>query len=152
MRPTISKTYHPPLVIDNIEEFERKMDINIPPSYRSFLLTNNGGKPNPDGFMYLQDKKEYRSCVHRFLGIHEGEYSNLETYLKTYADRLPKDMFPIAHDPGGNLICIKYDDFEQGVFFWDHENEALEGLVPWNKNLHKIADTFDLFLESLTIF
>jgi len=78
-----------------------------------------------------------------------GEHSNLEKYLVTYSERIPKNLFPIAHDPGGNLIVIGLSGTEQNkVYFWDHEREA-DDYEPDMSNVHLLANDFDEFLGLL---
>ena len=58
--------------------------------------------------------------------------------------RLPDYFVPIAHDPGGNLICISCSETENGfVYFWDHENEG-------NNNVYLISKGFNDFIGNLT--
>lgn len=130
-----------------IDKLEKKLAITLPSQYRAFLKRYNGGYPVPDGF--LLDDKSDGSCVDRFLGIDVGEHSNLEKYLITYKDRVPKKLFPIAHDPGGNLILIGVSGDTLGkIYFWDHERES-DNYESEMSNVHLIARSFEKFLEGL---
>ena len=147
MSPVI-KNAEAPVSSKRLEQVEKKLGITLPPQYRSFLLAHNGGQPVPNQFHYKKEQGPYTdSMVDWFLAIYEGENDNFEEYFATYKieeNRLPDNLVPIAHDPGGNLVCISVSESDVGaVFFWDHEREE-EG-----NNTHLIADTFDEFLSLL---
>jgi hypothetical protein len=130
-----------------IDKLEKNLGIRLPSQYREFLKKYNGGYPIPDGF-FLKDKSD-GSSIDRFLGIDVGEHSNLEKYLVIYKGRIPKNLFPIAHDPGGNLIVIGLSgDTSDKIYFWDHEQES-DDYEPEMSNIHLIADSFEEFLGGL---
>lgn len=131
-----------------VAKLEDSLRIKLPPSYRKFLMEYNGGKPAPRRFKFKG--KTRGSSVDRFLGVHNKDYSNLLKYLKTYNGRIPRNFFPVAYDPGGNLICISVEGADTGsVYFWDHEQESEEGTLPDYSNVILIADSFDEFLNGL---
>ena len=130
-----------------IAKYEQKWDVKLPSEYKEFLLKYNGGYPSPDAFAIKEIEDE--STVDRFLSIDAGPHSNLDKYVNTYSGRIPKDLFPIAHDPGGNLICIGIKGKNiRKIFFWDHEFEVDEG-EPDYSNVHLIADNLSHFLDEL---
>jgi len=134
-----------PSVIANLEN---ELGISLPNQYRRFLLEHNGGRPSADCFDFKGGTTG--SCVDWFLGIHNKPHNNLLRYLETYKDRIPQNFFPIAHDPGGNLIAISVAGFDRGrVYFWDHEQEKEEGETPDYSNVVPIADSFDEFIGKL---
>lgn len=106
-------------------------------------------------FSFSEKGKISKSSVDWFLAIYEGEYDNLRSCITMYKiddKRMPSNMLPIAHDPGGNLICISCagDDFGR-VYFWDHENEVNYGKASDQdySNLYLVADNFRGFIEGL---
>ncbi len=126
---------------------EKSFEVKLPLQYREFLQKHNGGYPEPDGFLFKDESDG--SSVDRFLGIDVGDHSNLEKYLVTYKNRIPKNLFPIAHDPGGNLVLIGLSGDELGkIYYWDHEREA-DGWEPDMSNVHLIANDLDEFLRKL---
>ncbi|TWT62127.1 SMI1/KNR4 family protein [Rubinisphaera italica] len=132
---------------ERLADLEMQWGVALPSAFRQFLLTHNGGYPVPDAFTLVGS--EDGSSVHRFLGVEVGSHSNLENYMKTYESRIPNDLFPIAHDPGGNLVCIGTGGSNMGrIFFWDHETEMDQG-PPNYSNVSAIADSFDDFLDGL---
>lgn len=139
-----------PVTEQQLAQLEEQLGRKLPPAYRAFLLKHNGGYPVPDTFDLPEMGADADGMVDRFLAIHDGEHSNLYDYLETYAGRLPPNLFPVAHDPGGNVICISVDGEDSGqVYFWDHEEEAEDGETPTFENVYLIADDFDAFLDGL---
>src|SRR5260221_2771351 len=134
-----------------IEEIEKQLGFDFPESYKNHLIKFNGGRCTPNIYNFLENGKKTESCVDWFLAIHDGPYNNLKKYIsmyKTEHKRMPNHIFPIAHDPGGNLICISCGklDYEH-VFFWDHENEVDYSTQDDQDygNLYLIARNFNLF-------
>jgi len=123
--------------------------------YKNHLLKHNGGQCSPNVFRFYENGKLTESCIDWFLAIYEGEYDNLKEYIKTYKidkKRLPVHMLPIAHDPGGNLICISCDSLDEGyIYFWDHENEVDYNVTDDKdySNLYFIAKSFEEFITGL---
>ena len=68
-----------------------------------------------------------------------------------HRDRIPNDLFMIAHDPGGNLVLIGTGAENDGrIFFWDHDFEADDGETPDYRNVYPIAESLDAFLAALS--
>jgi hypothetical protein len=136
---------------DEVERIEQALaGGRLPEDYRRFLLTHNGGSPEPAGFVLAGPPGPYQdSEVQWFLGIGDPDY-DLEDWFATYRGpeaRMPAELLPIAVDPGGNVICLAVAGERRGaVFFWDHEEESDP---PGWSNVHPIADSFDAFLEGL---
>lgn len=131
-----------------ISEIEKELGISLPLQYRNFLLRYNGGHPIPDGFVF-KEAPYGDSCVAWFLAI-DSELSNFVETFECMRDRMPRELIPIADDPGGNQICIAVAGPNTGaVYFWDHEHEVDEGDVPTYQNISLIANSFDEFIDSL---
>ncbi|CAG0934633.1 hypothetical protein TFLX_03603 [Thermoflexales bacterium] len=141
-----------PLSEADIAAAEQRIGRPIPSSYRSFLLLYNGGSPQqPVSYRIksLTTNSVQEATVDRFLGINAQDFSDIEVFWKIYHDRIPPNFFPIARDPGGNLVCIASSGEDQGkIYFWDHEEETEEGETPNYKNVYLIADSFNDFLNS----
>ncbi len=137
-----------PLAIERLEQVEKAYGIKLPLQYRRFLLAHNGGQPVPNQLHFKNMQgRDTDSIVDWFLAIYDGEIDSFEDYFGNYKvdeNRLPEALVPIAHDPGGNLVCICiYGKDEGAVYFWDHEHEL------GGNNIHLIADSFDEFLAGL---
>lgn len=131
-----------------LKVLERYWDYKLPDTYRDFLIMNNGGEPGSCYFTFKDSSDG--SDVRYFLGIFPDKDNDLLNHLKIYKNRLPDNIFPIAYDSCGNLICISVKGPDRGkVYFWDHEMEAGEGQEPDYSNLTLIADSFSEFLENL---
>ncbi|MDR1451398.1 MAG: SMI1/KNR4 family protein [Helicobacteraceae bacterium] len=132
---------------NKIVELETKLGYSFPEEYRTHLLKYNGGKCKPNVFSFIENNKETKSSIDWFLAIYEGKYDNLKLYMDMYIfeeKRLPDYFIPIAHDSGGNLVCISCSENENGfVYFWDHENEG-------NNNVYLISESFNTFIKNLT--
>lgn len=140
----------PPLDEGQLAAAEHDLGVQFPPEYRRFLAVWNGGRPQPDTFCYENHGRKVSGMVDWFLGIHGGEHDNLKRYAVWYKGRIPSNLLPIAHDPGGNLVCIVVSGSDCGsVHFWDHELESSEGQPPSTDNVYLIATGFDAFLASL---
>ena len=136
-----------------LEEFEKKWNILFPEDYKTFLLQQNGGKPEVTIFPITNNPSGNKGIITDFFGINTYDSNDLNSVFETYKSthRLPQSYFPIAQDPGGNLICLSYGGENVGkVFFWDHEGEYEEGEQPGYRNMYLIADTLPQFLDSLT--
>jgi hypothetical protein len=133
-----------------IRAFERALGISLPHDYRQFLLRSNGGRPDPAEFAITGEPLNPSGTIHYFFGIHDGPNYNLGRKYAVYRERIPADLFPIAGDPGGNIICLAIRGDNVGsVYFWDHDYEALEGEVPDYSNVYFIADSFGSMLNNL---
>lgn len=131
-----------------VAALENSQQIKLPADYRKFLLEYNGGRPVPDSF-YFKGKTR-GSSVDWFLGTDESESNSFTAYLKIYKNRIPRNFFPIASDPGDNLICISVRGSDQGsIYFWDYEGETESNGASDYSNIIPIADSFEEFLNNL---
>lgn len=68
------------------------------------------------------------SAVRYFLSITRNPTFSLAQKYEMYtrSHRVPKEMLPIAVDPGGNLVLLAIEGEDTGkVFFWNHEGKRL---------------------------
>ena len=143
------------LNITQIEEIEIYVGLTFPAEYKEHLLKYNGGQCNPNVFKFNENGNWTESCVDWFLAIYDGEYDNLRNYIQTYKleeKRLPINLLPIAHDPGGNLICISCHKDDLGhIYFWNHEDEVdYKTSNDMNySNLYLVAKSFREFIDGL---
>lgn len=143
----IYRNSYPPISSEILDQLEIELGLPLPVEYRRFLLLHNGGRPAPNVF---QTKNGSLEMVDWFLGLHEGEHDSLRKYVNCYKSRLPSGLLPIAHDAGGNLICISVSTENKGwIYFWDHEKEALERETPTYDNITLVAESLKDFLLML---
>jgi hypothetical protein len=121
-----------------LEAFEKSLDTALPEPYRTHLLEHNGG--------YVYGARKLGE-LHGVFGIHDGpEWAQLHDPSK-YAGLVPKNLLPIADDPGGNLICIVLSGVIRGaICFWDHER----GNDPVG-SVSALAPDFQSYLRGLAI-
>jgi hypothetical protein len=136
-------------ILQAIEEF---WEISkLPEDYRNFLLEHNGGIPLKKIF-FLKDGSDAIG-VDEFFGIIKGlntNFSNLLFKQKYSGDRVPSNMLPIGRESLGNLILLSVKGPDRGkIYFWDHEKESPEGVIPDYSNLTLIADSFEEFFDNL---
>ncbi len=138
-----------PLTKDQLHIFELNTHIRLPTEYRDFLLTYNGGKPEPSFFWITFG--EDGSSVQQFYGLHDGPHNlSIDTYTGEEGYRLPKSVLPIADDGVGNFICLGISLSTFGkVFFMDHDSHPVNDPDSM-RGITKIANSFSEFLFSLT--
>jgi len=141
----------PSLTQKDINAFEQQHGVSLPQAYRTFLLSTNGGRPQP-AYYDVPGWRFKTTKVSAFNGILPGAYNDLTDNIKMLKGRVPEGFIPIGSDPGGNeaLLCTS-GDTRGKVYFWDHENEPpgdAERLEDY-PNIHVVAENFDSFLSSL---
>lgn len=139
-----------PATVEAIEAFEKRHDIRLPDDYRSFLVSQNGGRPEMASRVFTFQKEDGSisdSLVDWFSGLIESEDYSLEEDFSVYEDRIPSGMLPIACDPFGNRILLGVrTPSVSGLWFWDHE---IEPMNIRESGIYKIADSFEQFVEGL---
>jgi cell wall assembly regulator SMI1 len=100
---------------DDLRVAEARLKIVIPEPYRSFLLENNGGRPQPSGVDIVGFSGE-EADIAWFTAIRDEEESNtIASNLDILREGYPnKHVLPIATDSGGSIFCI---DLEEGKGF-----------------------------------
>jgi hypothetical protein len=131
-----------------ISLLEQQLKIVLPSEYRSFLARYNGGTPNPPFFPIQGLEGNPFGEIHVFLGVDiPVESSNLDWSYRVYCGRLPHNLFPIAYNTTGDVICLSLTGQDKGaVYFWDHEKEHKP---PSYQNVHLVAPSFREFLECI---
>ncbi len=148
MSVEIEDSYEP-ISESKLTGFESELGIKLPSDYRNFLLKHNGGRPHPNVFDVLVEGSILRTGVNRFLGFSDSESETFSNYFEVYADRIPKNLFPIATGLSVDLICLSIRGEDYGkVYYWDHNWEVTDG-EPDYRNIHLIADNFADFLNKL---
>lgn len=141
-----------------VAKLEKRLNAKLPDEYRNFLLTQNGGLPEPlyvciPGHPYIDNVE---------VGYIFGLYTKCEPYESLlYAvdhklPRLPKGHLPIA--AVGDIFSISLTQKPGCVYFWDHEapgyeDEDEDGNVNF-KMAHAtlLAGSFNEFLTRISIF
>lgn len=130
-----------------LKAVEAKLKVGLPKIYRDFLQTTNGGKPVNSKFRFKSSAgTEEDSTVHYFFGLCSGRVGDLLAKYELYKGRIPLGHLPIATDPFGNLILIRFLGQDPPVFFWDHEKELDE---PSSSNVSPVAMSLSEFIANL---
>lgn len=151
----IGKTTETPIQ-EGIEMAELLLGLSLPPNYREFLSNHGGSAPGIyTYFKYLDSyPRDQKGIVDVFFGILPGSTYDLSGNISTYEGRLPKNMLPIACDPGDNLICLAIEGANKDcIYYWDHNNEEDigEGEIPGYSNIYLVSQSFDNFIDSLEL-
>ncbi|WP_160161114.1 SMI1/KNR4 family protein [Actinomadura sp. K4S16] len=136
-----------PVSLRDLDELERRLGVELPSDYRSFLLRRNGGRVH-DNDLATPEGEEIGIAVVSFLSLGSEGGDSMDEFLGVYSGRYPKELLPVAEAVGGNLILIRVEGRMKGeIYFWDHEQEGDEEPV-W-ENLTLLAPSFDQFMEAL---
>jgi len=142
----------PKLSLQQIAQWEAN-NIAIPQPYKDFLLKFNGGTVDEKNAFNIPKMKN-ESMLREFFGIHDG-LGGLDYIMHTYItrSRCPRKYFAIGSDMLDNLILMGQDEKNMGeVFFWDHENEVVEGAKPHEKNIYKVSKDLKSFIKNLYVY
>ncbi|PTL84233.1 SMI1/KNR4 family protein [Vitiosangium sp. GDMCC 1.1324] len=135
----------PSLNAEDIKSFERNQTLTLPPPYKEFLLSTNGGRPERDLFTINGLAGNPFGRIHVFFGLNDPVTScNLDWNLNVFGDRIPADLLPIATTEGIDKICLLIAGSRTGaIFYWDGHARAGE------RNLYFLANDFASFISSL---
>ena len=125
-------------------DFEQKIGYSLPEEYRQFLLTHNGGQPEPDGLLindFLGD-----TVIRNFYGLHDGKiWAKLWGDLETSRKYPPLVLLLIGYDISRTAICISLAGEDRGVIYaWDQDYEA-----DFDDAVVRVGDNFTDFLSKL---
>ena len=137
-----------PLNDEDIRALEKTLAVNLPEDYKVFLKKNNGGCPDPQFFPIEGFENNPLGQVQVFFRI-DGpiKSSRLDWNYQTFVGRIPDNLFPIACEDGGSLICLSLAGSDKGaVYYWDYYGEHKP---PSYDNVYLIAGSFEGFLDSL---
>src|SRR5580704_4066063 len=112
---------------------EAALGCKLSESFRSFLRSNDGAKPEPNRFEIGDNNGA---------GVSEFIPANEILQERNYIENIPDKAYPVALAEGGNYVFI--DEHKNGaVFFWDHE-------LP--EDITELAPNFGAFLDLLEPF
>lgn len=114
-----------------ITEAENEYGIKLPEDIVSVVKYNNNGRPSLSCFDSPTSKEHE---LKKMLSFKKEDIENIYKFKKILNSVDPQ-MFPIANDPAGNLICLR----NGMIVYWTHENDEIEVL----------ANSFTEFLSSL---
>ncbi|MBB1424588.1 SMI1/KNR4 family protein [Pseudoalteromonas sp. SG43-7] len=142
---------------DELYSLEMFFNINLPISYREFILEFNGA--SPEGAIIRINSEE--RVLERFLIVSEDEkldsglmqyeikvvMAQIEERLTANEDLVGAETLPFAYLFGGDFLCLdfKEDAINPKVVIWDHnESEELSPVF------YKAFDNFQKFLNAMS--
>lgn len=133
--------------IDEIAQAQQALSIIFPEQYAEFLLKHNGGTLFPDGVMV--DGKHFDFVAYLYSIKNKLAVDDLATKCNELKNMVLEHYLPFGESPGGDVFCFSLLNHEFGaVYHWDHEEANYDG-EPWEYNMTKIADSFNIFIEQL---
>jgi hypothetical protein len=145
---------------EQVAAFEAEVGAALPDDYRGFLGAVNGGFL-PGWFRYRgaaggeEPQTEY---VDSLFGLRRDEPTLSLRFNRGCCldpdESFPRDLLPVAGDPGGNMFCIRLEGEHRGrVYFWTHDMppgpEDWDGRVETAANVVPVADSFADFLAGI---
>lgn len=145
-----------PLAEADVQAAEQVLGVKFPPDYREFLLSVNGGYPEPDGFDIHWAAGQScgddwrRTAMSWFYAIGDESVGNLlKVNHVDFAGRLPPETLAIASDAGGNQLLLALGGPHAGkVLLWIKDHEASDGETPGYDNVGFVADSFEDFIQN----
>ena len=112
----MSPTRRGPTPVEEIESFERRHRIRLPPSYREHLRTRGGGTPEPNCCI-----DEPRGVL-LFVGlIFSLDDEIMAEQLFPFPPPRESGFLPVATNGGGNYFLVELTKGD--IFYWDHERD-----------------------------
>jgi hypothetical protein len=130
----------------DVTALEEKLGVELPDSYRKFLLTYNGGTPVQD-VVDIVGLTGTPTDVQVFFGIGRPIESSDLTWNLNLIGELCVDypLLPIACDSGGNLFCFRIEHgVATEVIYCDLGNPDC--------NSYAVAPSFEEFIAKLRSF
>ena len=142
---------------DELDSLEMFFNINLPISYREFILEFNGGCPDETTIKVNSEER----VLERFLIVSEDEnldgslmqyeikvvMAQIEERLTDNEDLIGAEALPFAYLFSGDFLCLdfKEDAINPKVVIWDHnESEELSPVF------YKAFNNFQEFLDAIS--
>lgn len=145
-----------PLAEADVQAAEQALGVKFPPDYREFLLSVNGGYPEPDGVRIHWAPGQVcggewgTTAMSWFYSVTDEQVGNLVRINQvSLRDRLPLDTVAIGSDAGGNQLLLALGGPHAGkLLLWIQDHEASDGETPGYENVGFVADSFEDFIQN----
>ncbi len=137
---------------EDILRLEARLGSKLPGDYREFLAAQNGGRPTPSMFAFVEGGKQTNGKVQFFFTLDQkGKPYTVQENIAAYQGRVPSGLIPIACDSFGNLLLLDLTARKHGaLYFWDHERENMDDSdEPTWENVYDVATSFKSFEDAL---
>ncbi len=134
-----------------VSELEKSLGCKLPIEYRNFLLSINGGRPNPDcvkvpGVPYI-DNVGVGALFH--LRSAKPGMDEITYEVQRTNQLLPKGHLPIAGSSDLFTISLSPKTFG-AVYWWNHDTDALDDEGNFlSSAAYLLASSFDEFLTRI---
>jgi SMI1-KNR4 cell-wall len=136
MNLTISEKVASPITKEIVEEYECQIKLQLPRSYREFLIKCNGGHPSPDYFD-LPNEGDFPAQFRYFYGLDADEWSqDAWAKFKFFDSRIPFGLLMIGEV---SLECAELC-FDFRKFTGTSINSRVRGLLFGNELLDSKID------------
>jgi predicted DNA-binding WGR domain protein len=136
-----------------IASLEKRLNCQLPEEYRTFLLTTNGGRPNPP---YVQIPG-IPGIDNVGAGVIFGLFGTAETInslawaIQQLGESLPAGHLPVAWDSDLFTLSLRKKDFGC-IHFWFHETDEVDDDDRYLEIAsHLLAGSFDEFLTRIAM-
>lgn len=141
------------LTKEQINNYEKILDIQLPRDYIEFILESNGGTPEEDlvfDFYDVVEENNNTTDIREFYVFYNEAETSFDDIIKVNGNikdekMLPESCFVFADDSAGNPICINTSGEDVGSVYFcnqDYEDEDTGYLA-----MSKVADSFKEFIE-----
>lgn len=131
-----------------IQRFERRTGLSLPPLYKNYLLKVNGGEPAAYcGFLLPTIGEPVMLGALYGISDKRRDALTLSDALADYEDDLPSGFLPIGEDPGGNLLLVAIGEKEADeIYYWDRDGSYKSET---DERVIYVAPDIDSFLSLL---
>ena len=113
----------------SVIEFHKKYNIKMSKKLLDVVTKYNGGRPTHKLFNTIDDK-EY--VFKSLLSYNENDLENIYSIYPSLFKE--SNLFPIATDAAGNMICVNKASEE--YYLWEHEQNSKIKIVNLDKCLY----------------
>ena len=130
-----------------IEEYEKKVKMELPNDYKQFLVNTNGGQFVNEIHTFWVEELKQDIGIDVLFGFDNLRSLCLTNWYEEYVEDLPPNTIIIGNSINAGLILLIWQDDWKGIFLWDHCLDLEQSTQ--DDCLYRIADEFNLFYESL---
>lgn len=143
-----------------IERAQMKLGVTFPEDYRQFMFAHNGGKPEPNSFVFRRKGKQQVDWVQAFSPITNSRIDSLNLFgqqdlLRRFAAEgvpVPDGSIAIGYNGPGDSILLFSKGRRKGQVWlkvWDDTVSDPNVTASPEEGLYKLAGSFRAFLKML---
>ncbi|MDR2231329.1 MAG: SMI1/KNR4 family protein [Flavobacteriaceae bacterium] len=110
--------------VNSIQRVESQLGVKFPLDYINIVKEHNASTPSPNT---IDTSRQRGKAFGELLDFNLDAEENIISLYDEIKNKIPKKVYPITMDPGGNFLCY---DFRQGennpiIVRWDHEQKFI---------------------------